>query len=834
MRIKVPSAAKAPDGGNDYTKPTRFSRPSDIMGDYERSVQRRGNRNSWVNIVRAYERHPYKDKDGTLMPNFGQLHSKVNKQVSGFVDFAIERDPWARVKTDYGMQESQNKQWGEHITFAFHRWCVKKWEDSFLDIMLAIKDAHLFSKGTFVYLDNNDLYPDNVPVEHVWPDSEAGMTPKTFDRLYVEKRYTAKQLFDKVRYTEVAKRDGWNRSTVLAILRSTSDSFKEDSHDTLFQKFSTNQVTQPELDFLIDVIHGFVIEYKGAGEDIEGNVIDIALYEEKKDLIISEYAFTKRHHIPKPRSGKEPTDADIDKTGYLKYAPHQRKCMTEVVNLVAITVCRNYYEDPSYAQLCYTMSKTYDLVMNRVLQGIQDNMRIYLRSQSAEAMNKLMQMRHGNTQVMLPGMTLEADRMQRPVMESMQVMNGLMNDHEQQLGQYQVGSSARGGQPKTARQVDADVAEGVKLDGASMKVFNAFFTTLMKELYRRFVNLDSDHKCYKNFKRFKEYLEDKGVPKQAWDPENATVESIVNPAAGSPAAKLQQSQVIREALSRAPASPGERLAQRDAIASVAGIENVDAYLPMDDAAVSVPEDSLIGLENEALSSAFMNPKNAPVLGNQLHMRHIANHIMDAEMSLGVAERIFQMLQELPKEDHGAYLKSVTDTLIGVDNKLAHTTAHVQLAARDEQQNKKADLAVFVQKMGEIQKRQDKVEKVIGEVQQARLQESREKNGTDPELSHKEAMYAIEYEYKVKNLELDYMKAQMQVDSHMQNSARMTEHKNMLATSQAVTKSRIEVIKSQATLAREAVEARRKKVQGDSESSVNGRAPAKKAAAPARK
>lgn len=714
------------------------------------------------NIIKQYERQPY-SVDGRVLPNFGTLRGKVDKALGTYVDFVTERERWCTISTDHTEgNASAIGMWNEAITAAFQKYCLDRWKEGFSDNMLAVRDMLLMSKGAFIFDDDFSAYPSRTSVRNVMPDSNASMFPDSFDVLFVHKRLSAIDLYRKIKNKDHADLTGWRREAILELLRSSQTSWRSETHESLFLRFGSGAITQTQQDTQIDLVYAYVKEY-----------------DDKDGKGISQFIFPVLRRWEEDTSKK--SDEEMNKVGYLFYGRCAKKSMSKVIALLAHTVCENFYEDPSFAQLMYTFSKTYDMVMNRVLQGIEDNMRVYLRSDSPDAMSKLQRMRHGNWQVLAPGMKLEQDRIVRPVQESMMVLNKLMVDTNAAFGQYTVGEQEGRAMPKTAKQSEIDYGEAQVTTTSQMKLFNCFYTLLMAEMYKRWVDLGDASQLteeeQKNYDLFKKSLKDQKVPAQAWASENVQVGSVMTTGAGSPSAKLQSMQIVRGAMAIAAATPGEQLVKRQMIGAAVGVSNINAYLPPDDTML-IGEDSLIGIENDALSAPDCNPNNVQVINNQLHMRHIPRHIEDASLSMQAAGKLFQALQGMPKADIGVYLAKIQDISMGIDNKMAHAQAHMMIAARDKDPQVQMALKQIAQHMQSIHQAQDQLSKAVQTTQIARVKDDQQQSTVeqDPVAAHQQAMFSMKEQHAKNMMDLDFQNHTQKAQQLREQSAANMLHK----------------------------------------------------------
>lgn len=759
--------ARAAGGGYNDLRPVRFARASELHRRYESAVKRRGNMKAWDNILMAYNRDPWKDKDGTILPNFGFLRSKVEDKLNSYTDYATERENWLKVTTWHGTDPQLKKEWSDHITHAINTWCIGRWEKKAIDMILACRDMCLFSKGFMVWLDDEALYPVNLAAQAVWPDSNAGMTADTFDTVHINDRMTANELYRKIQDPEATAK-GWYRDKVLAILRNASTEYKDRDQDEVYLKYRQGLNKAEDEDALIDVIHTFVCEYPRREAD--------QMYEAESK--ISHFIMVRKAHIPIKDKQRGLTDEDIDDGGYLYYCPSKEMKMESVLAIVAQSVCRNFYEDPSLAEQCYTSAKSYDLVMNRILQGIEDNMRIYLKSTSTDSFNKLKRMKHGQTTILEQGVDIIPQTVRRPIQEAMAALRMVSNESDSMNQSYQTGARDQTGGYKTAKQTELDFNVSLKMESASLKIFNSFVTFMVKELYRRFIEV-TPCKEYdaESQKMFKEYLTFHKVPKEAYDPKRVKVESILDLGAASPAARLQAAQITQQALATPARSEGELQSKRDMIGAVHGVGNVDIYLPRVE--VQTEEDWRIGMENDALLSPGGNPGDIPVLLKQLHLRHLPRHIECANIVLQKASQYFQNLNQFNPDDVGIHVKTIMDMMIGLDQVLAHSRAHIQISAQGASQAQQEELKGYANALNQLAAMQDKLQQAVDEAEKARLQAAQEKNGTDPKAAHEARMNDIEYAHAQRMFEIDTQKAISKGDQLQQQSAENAQTKLLL-------------------------------------------------------
>ena len=714
-----------------------------------------------------YERLPYKSKDegSPLKSNFGQLRYKVDQTMNTYNDFATEREVWASI-TCIDTPPENEKVYSEHVTKAFQKFCIRPWKRRFHEVMISVKDMLMFSKGILMWEGENGCYPESVPMTDVLVDEQAGQFAEDFDTFFQRKRYTAVELYDRVKDPEIASASGWNRNAVLAILRQADSSFKDCSMTDILESFATGAVSSSAQDFTVDVVVALVKEYR-----------------EHDGKRITKLVFAESNYYPSDDTGTR----QFDQHGFLLEKRGYASSMEEAVGLVCHTVSRKFYEDSSFAQLIYTTCKQYDYMMNRIIQAVEDNMRVFLRGGTAERVRKMLSSRMGSFTVMDPDVHIEQERIVRPIADASNVLRQVMIDQNTGIGQYAVGQTDQSGVTKTAKQAEIDLQESTRISSGHLKIFNLFWSYIMCEMYRRFVTaVDENCPEYKNYKRFKAYLASKDIPPIAWKPENVLVESVLTLGAGSPAIKLQNSRIVLEALATPARTPGEQQAKRDMISAAVGVDNADTYLPRDEN-LRIAEDSLIGLENESLAEPMMNPENIPVHPNHLHLRHIPAHVQEMTRYIEFAEGLVQNIEQFHPDDTGVMLKTIQDILIGVDHIGGHAQAHMQIASESGSKVVKVELQQYAQAIQEVNKRQDRIEQVVAQMQQGRVEEAASKNESNPEFDHKQKMYQMEEEHQANMLALDYRKNVMKAEQLRDQSSQNSAHKENLETQKTLEK-----------------------------------------------
>ena len=147
-------------------------------------------------------------------------------------------------------------------------------------------------------------------------------------------------------------------------------------------------------------------------------------------------------------------------------------------------------------------------------------------------------------------------------------------------------------------------------------------------------------------------------------------------------------------------------------------------------------------------------------------------------------------QQIP-EDVGIWLHKITDLLMGIDNLLAHTHAHIQLALSDPDKAKQAELGAYQQAIHQINSQQDVLTTSLDKTQQARLEQSRQEKGISPEMQHQINMFTIKEKHEERMLAFKEKNAEIKAEQLQRHSEENSAIRNQLEVEKARTKTVIE-------------------------------------------
>jgi hypothetical protein len=315
------------------------------------------------------------------------------------------------------------------------------------------------------------------------------------------------------------------------------------------------------------------------------------------------------------------------------------------------------------------------------------------------------------------------------------------------IGAYNISQTTKGGKQRTKGEAELDAAESAKLQGTQIRRFNDNQTRWLRLLYKRMSNTTKGGNGYKLKEQFVEFMEQNGVPKEAWKWENIeNLESNMLAGSGSPSYKLMAAQQTVALTGMTPMNEGQANAITDAIAALNGRQNVGRYFQQ--TKVDIPdEQGIISMENIGMTDPKGNPANFRVYPDQNHIEHFKGHMQDSMVSLQEAQQVMQSMGVNPNANQaqGAIDDEAFELLRDLYACLMrfkgpHLVAHLGFIQNDP--SKKGMVKEFGQQMQMLQRGVDELGSQVAQMAQAKQQQNNQ-GQQDPETIKLQAMVAKE-------------------------------------------------------------------------------------------
>ena len=715
-----------------------------------------GRERKWGRIYKCYKGFPPTDYSqvasrqlsGMSNVPFRQMKFIVDNQKSSFVDMVMERNTAANIVTKIG-NPTEKKEWSDIISVGFDR-MLRSWPSYNYNVELDVEEMSLYGKG-FEIAEDRDGWPTKS-----FHNSNVLIPDKTYadltnlGELCIKRSYTPLEFWlkitggeeDPVKAEQHATDMGWNFWACVDALRMFTTNYRNTYTNTewLRDVASGNMNLSRLYTLRIELYELYIMEFNGSIskmlllQNYGGLVLG---YKEngRKDLSEEEYR---------------------DQTGFLYY----KKDWVEkdgdgwediIAPMTDSTGSGIWHEIQGLAEAIFIQCRAYDIHMNRFMDAVDWNTRLMFKGGSAESTKKLKQMEW------MPWMVLPQDVEPQQVSVNIpfnEILNGIQfyqADLYRGIGAYNIGAATQGGKQRTKGEAELDAAESAKLQGTQIRRFNDNQTRWLKLLYKRMSRTTKGGNGYKWKQKFVDFMEENGVPKEAWKWENIeNLESNMLAGSGSPSYKLMAAQQTVSLTGMTPINDGQANAIADAIAALNGRQNVNRYFQH--TKVEIPdEQGIISMENIGMTDPKGNPANFRVYPDQNHIEHFKGHIQDAAVSMQEAQQALQSAGVNPQAPtRGQEASNISEEAVELIKDIyaclmrfkgPHLVAHLGFIQKDP--SKKQIAQQFGQQMQQLQRGVDELGSQLAQIEKSNQQQQGSDQNMSPEQVKLHALVAKE-------------------------------------------------------------------------------------------
>jgi len=711
-----------------------------------------GRERKWGRIYKCYKGFPPTDYSqvasrqlsGMSNVPFRQMKFIVDNQKSSFVDMVMERNTAANITTKLG-NPTEKKQWSDLISIGFDR-MLRSWNSYNYNVELDVEEMTLYGKG-FEIAEDRDGWPTKS-----FHNSNVLIPDKTYadltnlGEICIKRSYTPLEFWLKITGGEedpekaraYATDMGWNFWACVDALRMFTTNYRNTYTNTewLRDVASGNLNLSRLYTLRIELYELYIMEFNGSIS---------------KMLLLQNYGGLVLGY--KENGRKDLTEEEYrDQTGFLYY----RKDWVEkdgdgwadiIAPMCDSTGSGIWHEIQGLAESVFIQCRAYDIHMNRAFDAMDWSTRLMLKGGTAEATKKLKQMEWQPWMILPQDVEPAQVNLSVPLNELFAGMQYYQADMYRGIGAYNISQTTKGGKQRTKGEAELDAAESAKLQGTQIRRFNDNQTRWLRLLYKRMSNTTKGGNGYKLKEQFVEFMEQNGVPKEAWKWENIeTLESNMLAGSGSPSYKLMAAQQTVALTGMTPMNEGQANAITDAIAALNGRQNVGRYFQQ--TKVDIPdEQGIISMENIGMTDPKGNPANFRVYPDQNHIEHFKGHMQDSMVSLQEAQQVMQSMginpnanqaQALVDDEAFELLRDLYACLMRF--KGPHLVAHLGFIQNDP--SKKGMVKEFGQQMQMLQRGVDELGSQVAQMAQAKQQQSNQ-GQQDPETIKLQAMVAKE-------------------------------------------------------------------------------------------
>ena len=639
--------------------------------------------------------------------NFGEAGADLERALTSYNDLVTSVDRLVNIKTSYG-DESQREEYGSIIAEEFHRLLTKDWSSFYFKQQLL--SYYFVSQGLGVaFFEDERNWQWNVcPIGDFFIPRGTSATEDKVEIACVRRIYLTHELFQYIENPEIAAQAGWNVDAAREAIRDATTTFPQDGFN--WEELQ-RQIKDNDLYFAhvrsreIHVVHYYVREFDGSYSHAIGR-----------------------------RDGKG---------DFLFKKLHRFKTASEAFHIFTYGVGNGMYH--SIRGLGYKIFPHIQMT-NRLRCAMADGAMlqtsVLLQPQSSEDISRMTMAYSGPLSFLPPGLSVVNTNFPNLSENVKPLIDDMAAVRQGNTGSYMPMTASGRGNPRTAYEVEAQLATEAVLTTNAMNLFYVPWGKLLKEQFRR---LQRDmwipgEPGYAGAIEFRKRLIERNVPWQAVK-SVFSVDAVKAIGLGSPAARLSTFNEFMQLLPKFD-EVGQTNALRDRIAARVGYDQVDRYLPNPTVKNRIPMDAKIAeLENGSMQAG----RQVTVMPNENHAIHLSVHLKEVQP-------IVEAVQNNQIEDK-------QKTMMFLTMVYEHCNEHLLKIADDKNRHQELGQAKLIMNLlreavVNLQRDVQQDIRVANEQQQQMALEQGEIQGISPQMQMKMQEHELDMQLKQQRAELD--------------------------------------------------------------------------------
>lgn len=673
--------------------------------------------------------------------NFGEAGADLEKALTSYNDLVTSVDRLINVRTRFG-DDSQKEEYGAIIAEEFTRLLTKDWSSFYFKQQLL--SYYFVSQGLGIaYFEDERSWHWNVcPIGDFFIPRGTSATEDKVEIACVRRIYLTHELFQYIENPKIAEQAGWDVEETRKAIRDATTTFPSDGFnwEELQKQLKSNDLYFAHVRSReVHVVHYYVREFDGS------------------------YS----HAIGRRDGGGE----------FLFKRLHRFKSAAEAFHIFTYGIGNGQYH--SIRGLGYKIFPHIQMT-NRLRCAMADGAMlqtsVLLQPTTSEDVSKMTMAYSGPLSFLPPGLNIVPTSFPNLAANVQPIVNEMAMVRQSNTGSYRTTMNAPSGNPRTATEVEAQLANEAILTTNSMNLFYVPWGRLLREQFRR---LQRDtwipgEVGGEEAKKFRSRLEERGVP---WEAVKGVydVSAVKAVGLGSPAARLATFNEFMQMLPKFD-ELGQTNAIRDRIAARVGYDQVDRYLPNPNVKNRIPADAKIAeLENGAMQAG----RSVTVLPNENHTIHLAVHLREAQPIVQAAQN--------------GQIENKQGALSFLSILFQHVNDHFVHIAQD--QSKKQELGQIKMAMNLMRESlvnlqrdvEEDMRKANEQQQQAALQQGQIPSIT-PEMQMKMQSHQLDMQLKQEKANMDnqFKEAEMKQKLALQDAQAAANLRTAMNTSSATT------------------------------------------------
>lgn len=639
--------------------------------------------------------------------NFGEAGADLERALTSYNDLVTSVDRLVNIKTTYG-DESQREEYGSIIAEEFHRLMTKDWSSFYFKQQLL--SYYFVSQGLGIaFFEDERNWQWNVcPIGDFFIPRGTSATEDKVEIACVRRIYLTHELFQYIENPEIATQAGWNVEAVRDAIRDATTTFPQDGFnwEELQRQIKANDLYFAHVRSReIHVVHYYVREFDGSYSHAIGR-----------------------------RDGKG---------DFLFKKLHRFKTASEAFHIFTYGIGNGMYH--SIRGLGYKIFPHIQMT-NRlrcaVADGAMVQTSILLQPQSSEDISRMTMAYSGPLSFLPPGLSVVNTNFPNLAENVKPLIEDMAAVRQGNTGSYMPMAASGRGNPRTAYEVEAQLATESVLTTNAMNLFYVPWGKLLKEQFRR---LQRDmwipgEPGYAEAIEFRKRLVERNVPWQAVK-SVFSVDAVKAIGLGSPSARLSTFNEFMQLLPKFD-EVGQINALRDRIAARVGYDQVDRYLPNPTVKNRIPMDAKIAeLENGSMQAG----RQVTVMPNENHAIHLSVHLKEVQP-------IVEAVQNNQIEDK-------QKTMMFLTMVYEHCNEHLLKIADDKNRQQELGQAKLIMNLlreavVNLQRDVQQDIRVANEQQQQMALEQGEIQGISPQMQMKMQEHELDMQLKQQRAELD--------------------------------------------------------------------------------
>lgn len=684
-----------------------------------------------------YNQWKRKRRGEAWMANFNTLEAKGRKAAAKtpYYDLFTGAPTFVSLELDAPKQEDRAK--FSRIAMEELDFTLKETPDFDDAVDLMIDDYIAYGRGFLMWPDTYSWLFQQIGQHRFLVQDGTGIDwNQKLELIVVRQKFTAAELWSKIRDTERAKSLGWDIDAVIDAIRNAMPDDKQDPYldpNLVQERLKSMDIYVTSRTSTIDTAHLYVKEFNG----------------KVSHLIVLEYGMTTR----------KPTTPDFLFSKIDRFDNFRQV----VAPFFFDKEDGSFHGCSAYGKDLFSICQTKDRYTMQILNSGWMRSMLLLQAKTPSAMQKAALQMISNAIVIPPDVAVQNSQVLGDITTGIEINTYLENTLDQNTGIYRPRIEKPEGNPEPMGTTQMRFAQSNSLTSSQVNRFLKQLDPAYAEMFRRMVAPQTGNdEIAEKARDFQKRCTDRGLPLEILRKKPRYVRASRVEGNGSVAMRLMAFGQTKEIVPMLPES-GRSNWVDDLIAVSHGFSKVERYNPTSERQ-QMPEDQnrLAMLENHALKDG--TPMPISVTDN--HLIHTQSHLQFMSQAAGSLSQ-------------GSDPKEVYNT---VETGGQHTMMHLKELAKDP--TRKGALKVLMKQLHKLGQFADKLGQRLRQQAESRQQAQAVQSGQDPEIQLQAAVAGKKMQLQEAKTKHQMGLRQQQADQKSQIAATMAGQKLAIADATA--------------------------------------------------